>query len=779
MKSQPPNARDWVYVVLVAIALLYAFFAGLRTVSDFDLGWQLATGRYILQHHSIPSTEVFSYTAQGAPWLYPPFSGVIFYLLYLFKGYAALSWLGALACVATVALIAGQGIRVSAALAIIAVPAIAFRTTPRAELFSTVIFAAFLIVLWRHYDVRKTHLWLLPLLMIAWVNLHTGFVAGLALIAASVLAEAWRLLFSAQREGALHRLRQAAPWIAAPVAATLINPWGWRIFQAIARQNAVSQLHTEFISEWSGVHFSSAIWQQLLSLRDPAGADWWLLIVAALAIIFAARRWELGPALILALGAYEALAHIRFQALFAILTCVVGGSILSKEFGSFRPAVPSEEGPSSRAKRFSQPALSRDRAWVAIAAVLVLMAGIRIRDLVTNRYYLWSDQITLFGAGPSWWFPERAASFIRNQRLPGNVFGDYNLGGYLSWKLGPEYPDYFDGRFIPFGSDLFARQRSLVALPLDSPEWQREADARNIQTVIFSAARFAGLGNFPLQPDCESHEWAPVYLDDVSIVFVRNSRQNSELVKRLAIQCKSVAIAPPALASNGSSRRASAEEFQFLANSASIDYLLSRDSEATGALASAEAIFSDDPDLHMLQAQMAMAHNQPADAEREYLAATRLRPTDSSWFALANLYAAERRYPEAEHCLLESVSLSQVPWDRYRALGKLYLLMNQPEDALGAFDKAARTSPYKGAEKGLDPEFSARLAESTAAAYQKLGKIDQAISSQQAAVQLTPEAAGRWKTLADLYQSAGRSDQAAEASQRAENLEGTQPRPAR
>jgi hypothetical protein len=184
MKSQPPNARDWVYVVLVAIALLYAFFAGLRTVSDFDLGWQLATGRYILQHHSIPSTEVFSYTAQGAPWLYPPFSGVIFYLLYLFKGYAALSWLGALACVATVALIAGQGIRVSAALAIIAVPAIAFRTTPRAELFSTVIFAAFLIVLWRHYDVRKTHLWLLPLLMIAWVNSHTGFVAGLALIAA-------------------------------------------------------------------------------------------------------------------------------------------------------------------------------------------------------------------------------------------------------------------------------------------------------------------------------------------------------------------------------------------------------------------------------------------------------------------------------------------------------------------------------------------------------------------------------------------------------------------
>ncbi len=778
MKSKPPNSRDWVYVVLVAIAVLYAFLAGLRTVSDFDLGWQLATGRYILQHHSIPSTEVFSYTAQGAPWLYPPFSGVIFYLLYLLKGYAALSWLGALACVATVLLITGQGTRVSAALAIVAVPAIAFRTTPRAELFSTVIFAAFLIVLWRHYDARKTRLWLLPPLMVAWVNLHTGFIAGLALIAAYVLAEGWRLSFSEQREGAFNRLRQAAPWFASSVAGTLINPWGWRIFQAIARQNAVSQLHTEFIGEWSGVHFSSAIWQQALSLRDPAGADWWLLIVAALAIVAAARRGELGPAVILALGTYESLAHIRFQALFAILTCVVGGLILSKEFSGFRAASPANRNSSLRETEPVQQALSRDRVWVTIAAVLVLMAGIRVRDLVTNRYYLWSDQITLFGAGSSWWFPERAASFIRNQHLPGNVFGDYNLGGYLTWTLGPEYPDYFDGRFIPFGSDLFAKHRALVGLPLDSPEWQREADARNIQTVIFSAARFAGLGNFPLQPDCESRNWTPVYLDDVSIVFVRNSQQNSGLVKPLAIQCKSVAIAPPAIASNRSSGRA-AEEFQFLANSASIEYLLSRDSEAEVALAGSQAIFSDDPDLHMLEAQMAQAHNRPADAEREYLAATHLRPTDPSWYALANLYAAEQRYPEAEHCLLESVSVSQVPWDRYRALGKLYLLMNQPEDALESFEKAARTSPYKGAEKGLDPEFSARLAESTAVAYQKLGKIDQAIASQQAAVQVTPGVASRWKTLADLYQSAGRSGQAADASHRAENLKETHSRAAR
>ena len=107
-KNDSPTSTDWFRISLVAIALAYAFLAGLRTVADFDLGWQLATGRYILQHHLIPSTEVFSYTAHGNPWLYPPFSGVIFYLLYLAGGYAALSWLSAVACCATVAILAGQ-----------------------------------------------------------------------------------------------------------------------------------------------------------------------------------------------------------------------------------------------------------------------------------------------------------------------------------------------------------------------------------------------------------------------------------------------------------------------------------------------------------------------------------------------------------------------------------------------------------------------------------------------------------------------------------------------
>ena len=94
------KTRDWLTVVLFAFALAYAALAGLRTVTEYDLGWQMATGRWIVQHHQIPSTDVFSYTAQGQPWIYPVGAGLLFYTLFLVGSYTLLSWSGVAACVA-------------------------------------------------------------------------------------------------------------------------------------------------------------------------------------------------------------------------------------------------------------------------------------------------------------------------------------------------------------------------------------------------------------------------------------------------------------------------------------------------------------------------------------------------------------------------------------------------------------------------------------------------------------------------------------------------------
>jgi len=776
MRTETQSRRDWLRISLIVLALAYALIAGLRTVSDFDLGWQLATGRYLVERHQIPRTELFSYTARGREWIYPPFSGAIFYLLYVAGGYSVLSWLDALACATATALLCGSGGRLTAALAIVAVPALAFRTIPRAELFTTVLFAAVVAILWRHHLGKPARLWLLPLIFLAWANLHLGFISGLGLFGAGALFELCEMLFAERRTAAFERLKRFVPWTAAAFAATLLNPWGWRVYEAIYRQNKVMQLHSAFIGEWSAVHFNALTWRQALNARDPASADWWLLVVAGVAILVALWRTRLGPAMLLAAGAYFSLQHIRLQALFAILAVVLGGSVLSEFARSItaRRARSSNSG-AHEGQTDSGGKVSR---WVEILAVaaLVLLTGTRVADLVSDRYYVDSGQISLFGSGPSWWYPERAAEFLAREHLPGNVFHDYNLGGFLVWRIGQRYGDFVDGRYIPFGAELFAKQRELVSAGPESAEWKRAAERWQLNTAIFSVARYAGLGSFQFQDFCQSEAWKLVYLDDVSVIFVRTRPENSEWIKRLGMRCENAALAAPP-ETTGNSFRARAERFNFLMNAGAIFYSLARDQEAASTLDAAEKLFPDNANLHLVKAQMFGATNRPSEAEREYLRALDRSPSDAAWYALARLYAAQHRYGEAARCMKEAVPLSQVPYERLRGLGVLYVYLNQPVEALATFDRAERESPYRGDSSELGRQFNGQLAEGRARAYRQMNDVSNTVRQQELAVSLVPEIAAWWATLADLYQAQGQEEKSAQAREKAELLQKESTRP--
>src|SRR6516164_8161332 len=254
--------------VLSLVAVGYAFLAGLRTLTVTDLGWQLATARWIVQRHEIPSTDVFSYTAQGQPWVYPVGSGLIFYGAYLLGGYALLSWIQAAACAGMVALLVWRGSLVSVVLAILAVPMIATRTGARADMFSVVLFAAFLVLIWQHHQSGRARLWLLPILMVAWVNLHLGFIAGLALMAAYVAVEALDMLWRERREAAAERLLSCWPWLIVTCVVTLVNPWGWGIFAAVLRQTRAMDTLTLWTSEWSSAALSWPAMSLGFSLRN-------------------------------------------------------------------------------------------------------------------------------------------------------------------------------------------------------------------------------------------------------------------------------------------------------------------------------------------------------------------------------------------------------------------------------------------------------------------------------------------------------------------------------
>ncbi|HYM78922.1 MAG TPA: tetratricopeptide repeat protein [Candidatus Dormibacteraeota bacterium] len=760
--------------ILAATAVVYALLAGLHTLQDFDLGWQLATGRWVVQHHRVFSADVFSYTAAGQPWIYPAFSGVIFYIAFLAGGYALLSWLGALASAGTVALLLRPDrLAVSAALAVLAAPLIANRTQPRAEMFTTVLFAAFLTLLWKYYRTGRSALWLLPILMVLWVNLHPGFVAGLALSAGYLLLEALDLLSSQKREAALARLRHAWPWLAATCVATLLNPWGPLIYSALVRQQRAQALHNLWVVEWESVRLSWASLHQALGWRDPQSSFWWLLVAVIVSVVFALWRRQWGAALWLAGAAYLAMRHVRLQALFACVVVVVGGLLLdefaratAKQFAGSRK-IPTSRAKNAREMGHPAPFNTRFKlaALVVLTTFLVLLSGVRSADLISNRYYLRSSQLSSFGAGLSGWFPERAVDFVEREKLPANVFNGYSLGGYLTWRLFPAYPDYIDSRALPFGPELFFRAYDLAAQPPNSVTWQQEADARGINTIVIPLSRYQGMTLFPqLHAFCRSKAWRPVYLDEVSGVFVRVTPQNASLLDRLQIDCDTTSFHPPGAAPPA---RDKAVAFNFWANAGGVLYSLERYPEALENLDRAQSIFGDNASVHLLRALVLKQTGRAAEAEAEFRTSLSLEPSDEAWMDFGLFFMGQRRYDDAVNLFRSSAESSSRPHEMWMMLGQAYLQMHQPEPALDALDKAVASSPFHEEGEAMGGTFNSMVATGRAKAWYQLGDAARAVSYQEEAVQFAPNDAKLWLGLANLYEVQGRVTKAAEARLRA------------
>jgi len=775
MPGESQKQRDWLRISLMAIALVYAFLAGLHTVDDLDLGWQMATARYIFQHHHFPSTTLFNYTVPGRFFIYPPFSGIVFYLVHLAGGYAALSWLHAIACAGTVALLVYDSEKTTAALAILAVPAIMFRTNLRADLFSVVLFAALAGGLWRYYNNKPFRLWLLPVGLLLWANLHPGFIFGFGMLGAYALFEVCDMLFRERRAASIARLRKAAPWIIASAPVTLINPWGFELYEAVWRQGKLTAFQTAFVSEWSGVQFNARALYQALHPRDPVSGDWWFMALGVLTIFAFLWKKRFGPAIFIAALLYISIHHLRFQTVYAIAVVVLGGAALPglPEIASqVWRRIKGQESTAESPRAFG--ALSRTpvgaAARIASVVLLAALSVVRIDDLVSNRYFVDGLPTALFGPGLSWWFPERASAFLLEHKLPGNVFHDFNVGGYLTWRIGERYPDFGDGRVIPFADGVMDEQKRIADLLPDSRELREEADRWNLETMLFSVGRFAGLGSFPLQEYCQSRNWKLVYFDDVSMIFVRNNAANQELIARFGQNCRTAPLSPPLLA-NGDSSRAKGERFNFLMNASSIFFVLERDSEAWANIKEAEKLFPGLASLHLTKAQFLAAENHPAEAEAEYLQALRQDPCDECWHALARFYASEHRYREAEHALQQSAAMSLAPHERVRSLGQLYLLMNEPQAALASFARAESISPYQGDTSDHGRQFRTLLAEGRARAFRQLNDFEHAVAQQEIAVRLSPENASRWITLADLYEAQGQQEKAARAREQAAALE--------
>jgi hypothetical protein len=393
----------WVYaVVLINGSLLLA---------DSDTYWQIATGRWILEHGALPRVDIYSFTKLGEPWISTSWlAQVLFAVSYELAGWAGPIILGAISFAAALALftlILSHRLRSAYAIMIaFAVLLLSMgHVLARPHVLALPVMLAWVSGLMSASDRREApSFWLLPLITL-WANLHGGFVLGIVLVAPFALDALWNANRSQWMPLAL---RWTAFGIAA-LAAACITPYGWESILASRRILELGELLST-ISEWRPADFSAF-----------SAFEGWILLSIAGALYCGVRLSP--PRIILVLGLlHMALCHVRNIEVFALLMPLVVLTPLASQFVLQAP-------------RGARTSLS-----FASAAVLAAALGASTWAAAAHNNY-----------APTPTQSPVAAVDILKQRNAKRILNDLPFSGYL---IAREVPVFVDGRAELYGESF-------------------------------------------------------------------------------------------------------------------------------------------------------------------------------------------------------------------------------------------------------------------------------------------------------------------------------------
>ena len=458
------------------------------SVAGSDLWWHLAAGREIVAQRAVSTTDHFSFTFQGQPWMHHEWLwGTGYWFVYRVAPEAVALCNFALIA-ALFAVWFAVGLRHSRSLlgagaALWAAAAASYWFLDIRPHEVTLLFVGIVVATrgWQHAR------WLWAPLMALWCNLHGGFVFGFGAIGLLALVQTL--------EGSLaaRRLRvEPGVWLGVALAALafLCNPWGYRILEyPIAYLDDDSPFRA--ILECLPPPFD-------LDPRSFSGRFFWLLGLAAAGAVHELRaRWrgdrERGDLYLVALAgvtASMALTSRRFIPLFALTSSPLVANLCAAGVAWLEPRLP------ERARRAAEQALPA----LALAVALLLWRDVRMFPRPLER---WTE---------FYLYPRAGLRYLQALDAGPRVLNYYNWGGYMMLHA-PELRVMIDGRantlystevFNDYVSMIGAGQGLAVRLAAYAPD----VALLPVQSSLTSALAAPEFG------------WQVAYADDVSAVLL-------------------------------------------------------------------------------------------------------------------------------------------------------------------------------------------------------------------------------------------------------------------
>jgi hypothetical protein len=446
------------------------------------------TGEWILAHRAVPKEDLFSFSIQGRSWCdWEWLSDVLYALLYRWDGLAGIAS-------ASLALLSGMTVVIYYTACVYARPAIALAVTfltvatttvhwlARPHLFSWLLLAMFC---WFFEKFRATgrKAWLLPMpaLMVLWVNLHPGFVVGLALIATWLLGAVTDCIRNVGQKNVprAKQLRESIFWVGliglACLATTLVNPYGLELHRHVLWYLFSPSSVTTHVSEWLSPDF-----------HNPRLYWFTLLVLACAADGFrSATRGQFAWSA-MSLGClFLALMAVRNVPLCAVLCTAPVASFMEETIGQLRPCL---------------PRAARPRALTSAHNPIVGSCALAVASLSLS----WVEPPRL---APDSSMASAAAAHLR----PGRLFTTDSWADYLIF-MDPSRRVFIDCRNDLYGPDLVD---SYLRVMEARPGWQETLTKYSITVALVpkTSAISAALA--------ASTEWRLSYENATAQVFER------------------------------------------------------------------------------------------------------------------------------------------------------------------------------------------------------------------------------------------------------------------
>jgi hypothetical protein len=495
---------------ILFIAIFFGVVAlGPRLLNmDGDLGRHLTIGSYILENRAIPTRDIFSHTMQGLP-LTPHewFAQVIFALAYRLGGLDGVVIFCALLIAVTFTLVYRQCLwqsrmpLVSLGMTILAAAAASIHWLARPHLFTMLFAVIWIGELENFRTTGRWRWWLLPILMLVWVNIHGAFIVGIVIwfiyLVDHIYSKSDRRESydgdSLKPDDIINNNNQTRMFLLIGIAVilvTVLNPVGWRIWETTFGflQNQYLVSHT--------VEYQPPNFQQI-----SAWPFLGMISISILLLSFRRGGVSLAVALLLTCWTAFGLISARNIAIYAVVAAPFlagfGASILQdnaklKQFVRFDQKLRIVDG---NLLGYLWPALS----ILVIGGLLISGAKLDFGG-VGNKF---SKNV----------FPVEAVDWILDQPEQGRVFNYFPWGGYMLYRAWPRQQVFIDGQTDFYGEELTRQYEKVITL---GEGWQEILEKFHVEWVIMPV-------DSELSLVLEVHsEWERRFKDQTAAVYFAN-----------------------------------------------------------------------------------------------------------------------------------------------------------------------------------------------------------------------------------------------------------------